>query len=122
MVGDDGESGLVGPQGEGAVGSETTWSSGAHAIAAIGPACTSLVAELVGSTGLPLEDAALKDLQRSLSDTFADAQAAKVLRAIFDAVHAGRPVDLATLRRWLRAHPNDSESVIECLPSRLLQE
>lgn len=92
------------------------WPKEAHALAAIGPLCAAVVAERLGKgQNIALEPAAVRELEQALSDSFADEGAALILTQLFQLGDKAAQVSSISLRRWLRAHPDDPESVLSCL-------
>jgi serine/threonine protein kinase len=92
------------------------WNQGAYALASIGPTSAGVVGSWISEHGgLPLEDVTLRDLERSLSESFDDAQAADLLLTIFEMSAAGADIPAVQLKQWMRAHAHNPASVIECL-------
>lgn len=94
------------------------WTTGLHKLAGVGPKVGEVVTRLVGSTFdqiTKLGDEVLVELANALSAPWTDEQAATFLDRLQERLQAtGHDLSGPDLGRWVRAHPNEADAVIEC--------
>lgn len=96
------------------------WSTGEYKLAGVGTETAGVVTRLREADpafGLfnKLGDAGLIALAESLSQPWTDECVATLLGELDEAVRTGgNEVDCTDLSRWVRAHPNDPDAVVEC--------
>ncbi|TWT45252.1 Serine/threonine-protein kinase PrkC [Phycisphaerae bacterium RAS1] len=99
---------------------EAAFSSGAHALSALGKPCEDVVRELlVPATNQPLfspaQDSQLQHLAQALNLWTDEQERATVIRHYLAAAAGGRVLDTNTVARWIRAHINDAFAVCDCM-------
>lgn len=98
-------------------GGRTHWTSGAHAIASIGPQCERLVIRHLGTDGsLYIGDDVAITFAAALKNSFTDEGAAAILEETLKRLTTEpQLVDLPQLNIWLAAHAQHPADVMECL-------
>jgi hypothetical protein len=97
------------------------WTSGAHALAALGPKTADIVTKSLRrerefNLFTKLEDADHKALAAAFSQGWEDEAAAEVIKKYATTSYRhGEAFAAASLCRWIRQHPNDADAVIDCM-------
>ncbi len=97
------------------------WTSGAHALAAIGTETAKVVAALLRRERefdlfTKLEDADHRRLAAAFAQGWTDGKAAQVIQQYADlSLKKVGTCDIATLSRWVLQHPDDAEAVVDCM-------
>jgi serine/threonine protein kinase len=65
---------------------------------------------------------ALKSLGDALAVGWSDAEAARVVKRTIESFVAETKLDVASLARWVRQHPNNADAVLDCLSVEVPEE